>query len=147
MELDFSSMFGQACSAASDMLVSSLADAMWTGIRYLWPWYGFLIMLVLCTWILWEIHTRFSSISFRSKNGFTPLFNSFVGAVTYWGLQGLVFLFLTYFLGNYVYCLKWPIALHLLVYWSSSRLLNYIGFWVYQKEPGKKRWKYRKKHY
>jgi ABC-type nickel/cobalt efflux system permease component RcnA len=143
MELDFLAI----CSAVSVVFVSSLSDALWTGIRYLWPWYGFLIVLTLGTWIFWEIHTRFTTTSFRSQNGFTPTFNRFVGSGTYLGLQTLTFLVLSTAFGNLVYCLKWPLGLHALVFLSSGLLLKYIGFWVYLKETGLKRRKYHKRHY
>lgn len=141
MELDFSAM----CSAFSDAFVSSLSDALWTIIKYLWPWYGLLIVLGLATWIVWEIRTRFTTVNFRSQNGFTPSFNRFVGSGTYLGLQTLTFLILSTIFGNLVYCLKWPLVLHAFVFLSSGLLLNYIGFWVYLKEPGQRRRKYRKK--
>jgi len=143
MKLDFSAI----CSAASDVFVSSLSDALWTGIRYLWPWYGFLIVLILGSWVVWEIRTRFTTVSFRSQNGFTPSFNQFVGSGTYLGLQTITFLILSTTFGNLVYCLKWPLGLHVAIFFISGLLLNYIGFWVYLKEPGKKRKKYRGKHY
>jgi hypothetical protein len=147
MDLNLSDSFGEICSVASDMFVSSFSDALWTGIRYLWPWYWLFIILALIAWVSWEIRTRYTTVSFRSQNGFTPTFNRFVGSGTYLGTQTLIFLILTSLLGTYVYCLKWPAALHLLTFLFSGWFLNYIGFWVYLKEPGKRRKKYRKKHY
>lgn len=143
MNLDF----GQICSIISDTAISSLSDLLWTAIKYLWPWYWLLIILALTAWVIFELKTRYTTTSFRSKNGFTPTFNRFVGSGTYFGTQTLIFLVLTTLLGNYVYCLKWPVVLHLLTFYSSGKFLNYIGFWVYLKEPGKRRKKYHRKHY
>lgn len=131
MNLDFGKMFGEACSVASDMVVSSVSDALWTIIRYLWPWYGLLIILALGAWVAWEIRTRHTKVTFRSKNGFTPDFNRFVGSGTYLLIQTLTFLILTSIFGDFVYCLKWPIALHLLTFYLTHRLLKGIRFWVY----------------
>lgn len=144
MDPQLTNSFGEICSIVSDMFVSSFADALWTAIRYLWPWYWLLIILALIAWVTWEIRTRHTTVSFRSQNGFTPTFNRFVGSGAYLGTQTLIFLILTSLLGNYVYCLKWPAALHLLTFFFSGWFLNYIGFWVYLKEPKKSR-KYRPK--
>jgi len=143
MKLDFYTTLGEACSIASDMFISSFSDALWTTIRYLWPWYWFLILIALGAWVIFEIRTRYTTVNYRSQNGFTPTFNRFVGSGTYLSLQTILFLILTTIFGTYAYCLKWPIALHLLIFLGSGLLLNYIGFWVYLKEPERKRFKRR----
>lgn len=123
--------FGEICSAISDSYVSSVADLIWTIIRYLWPWYGLGIIFVLGIWIIFQVTTRYSSTSFRSKNGFTPNFNRFVGSGTYLLLQTIVFLILTTMFGDLVYCYKWPIVLHIFIFYFTHQILKSIGFWVY----------------
>jgi hypothetical protein len=140
MSLDF----GQICSAVSDTAVPSLSNFFWTAIKYLWPWHWLGIVLIFGGWIAWEFYTRNGTAHYNSDNGFSPTFNRFVGSGTYLGLQTLVFLILTTVFGNYVYCLKWPVALHVLIFLSSGLLLNLTGFWVYLKEPGRRRKRYRR---
>lgn len=140
--------FGEICSTVSDMAVSSLSDFLWTAIKYLWPWHFLWIILALVGWVAWEIYTRNGTAHYNSDNGFSPTFNRFVGSGTYLGLQTLTFLIFTTIFGNFVYCLKWPLALHLLIFLSSGLLLNLTGFWVYLKEPGGRRKKpYRRSRY
>lgn len=123
--------FGEICSVVSDTAISSLSDFLWTAIKYLWPWEWIAIVVCLGIWISFEIGTRYTTSSFRSKNGFTPTFNRFVGSGTYLLLQTITFLVLTSALGDLAYCYKWPAALHLLVFWLTHRLLIKIRFWVY----------------
>lgn len=120
----------------------SFSAQLWAIIVALWPWWWILIILALAGWITVEILTRNGALHYNSENGFSPAFNRFVGAGTYLGLQGLLFALFHWVFGDMAYCLKWPYAVHAVVFLSSGLLLNLTGFWVYLKEPGGRR-KYR----
>jgi hypothetical protein len=112
-------------------------------ISFLWPWYWFLIVAILGTWITVEVSTRHGNFHYNSENGFSPLFNRFVGSGTYLGLQTLLYLILKIFFGESVYCLYWPYAFHVIVFASSGLLLHLVGFWPYLKDSNRGKRRYR----
>ncbi len=111
----------------------SFASGLWYGIQH-WPWHFVSLVGIITLWVIIEIATRYGTLWFHSENGFTPTFNRFVGAGTYIGLQALI-LGIFALISSSVYCTPWPYVLHLLVFIGTSKLLNKIGFWVYEKKP------------
>lgn len=117
------------CTAIGSRIPESISAMLWNVITTLWPWYWLVIVLALGVWIFYEIKTRNGTAHYNSKNGFSPPFNSFVGSGTYLGLQGLVYLLMTFILGDVAYCVPWTYALHVAAFLGTGHLLNAIGFW------------------
>lgn len=134
------------CSAATASIPHSIAGILWSIITMLWSWYWVLIVVGLIGWIVFEIVTRNGTMHYNSENGFSPPFNRFVGAGTYLGFQTLIYLLLKLIFGDGVYCMGWPLVLHLAVFGTTGLFLYGIGFWPYLVEPGTRR-KYRRKRY
>jgi hypothetical protein len=136
------------CKAISASVVSSASAFVWNVITLLWPWYWLWISILLVAWVAWEIATRHGTSHYNSENGFSPTFNRFVGSGTYLGLQGLLFFFFKVFLGEIVYCMIWPYAVHLIVFLSTGRLLHLSGFWPRLEQAGRRRrWRKYKKQW
>lgn len=76
--------------------------------------------------------------SYNSENGFTPTFNSFIGASTYFWLQTIIYFLLKTFFSEAVYCMKWPYGLHIAVFLSTGFILHVTGVWPYWKLFGRK---------
>lgn len=129
------------CQELSSM-PKSFASGLWYMIQH-WPWQLGSLFVIISLWVLIEIVTRYGTLWFHSENGFTPMFNRFVGSGTYIGLQALLLGFFS-LISSTVYCTPWPYVLHILIFISTSKNLNKIGFWVYEKSPNtrkKRRWK------
>jgi hypothetical protein len=115
---------------------ASFEAQLWKGITFLWPWYWFLIVLVLGAWIAFEIVTRFGNAHYNSENGFSPMFNRFVGSGSYLLVHSLLLLGLSKIFGNGVYCGPTPYVLHALAFGLVGLTLHLSGFWPYLIEPG-----------
>lgn len=115
--------------------VESISAKIWFIIQFLWPWYWFLIILLITIWTIFEIITRHGNAHFNSDNGFSPLFNSFVGSGTYILLQYLTYLVLESVSGPGVYCRPWSYIIHFVVFLLTGGLLFILGFWVYWRLP------------
>ena len=133
------------CSSLTASIPHSIAGILWTIVTTLWPWYWLVITVSLTVWIAYEIATRHGTAHYNSENGFSPAFNKFVGSGTYLGLQTLVYLLLKLIFGDVIYCMEWPLALHLVVFGLTGLFLHLIGFWPYLVEPGGWRRKKRKR--
>ena len=136
---------GEMCAVVFAQSSNTIYATAWKLIVALWPWYWLLIMLSLGGWIAYEIITRNGTAHYNSDNGFSPVFNSFVGSGMYAVLQALLFFVLTLLFGVGVYCFVWPFAIHVLIFLSTGRLLHAIGFWPrleqpYRKKRNRRRW-------
>ena len=122
-------------------LDGSVSAKLWYVITYLWPKGWFIISMTLVFWALWEMATRNGGSHYNSKNGFSPLFNSFVGSGVYGSLQFLTHLVLDKVYGSIVYCKPWAYMLHLVIFLLTGGLLVLVGFWVEWRMPweGRKR--------
>lgn len=127
------------CEAVSISTISSIHSLIWNVVGWLWPWNWIWITLIILCWVVLEIYTRHGNFHYNSKNGFSPTFNRFVGAGTYFAGQTILLLIMSFFFGQGVYCLPWPYPLHLVVFLSTGFLLHLSGFWPYLKESGRKR--------
>jgi hypothetical protein len=141
----FNPLLGEICTAISISMASSLNSFVWQIITYLWPWNWMWIVLFISGWIIWEIKTRYGAAHYNSKNGFSPVFNAFVGSGIYAGFQLIFVLFMTNVVGGLAYCNIWPFGVHIVLYKLSGWFLNIIGFWVYRKEPGREKYKRKRK--
>lgn len=124
------------CSLISS-LFGSVYSIIWSVITTLGFWKCLLIVILLVIWLIWEIITK-GTHPYKTENGLTPVFNSFIGATTYFWLQMAINLILETFFTKAVYCLKWPYALHITTFFLTGFLLNITGVWSYWKIFGKK---------
>lgn len=118
------------CSIAQST-AGSLSSRLWTIITTLWPWHWLWITGAIVIWVIFEILTRNGSAHYNSDNGFSPLFNSFVGSGTYLGLESAALLLIEKAYGQKVYCMVWPYEIHFLIFASAGLLLYFTGFWTY----------------
>ena len=123
--------FGNICSLISASRASSISSFFWQIIDFLWPWNWIWISLLLFTWVIWEIITRHGSAHYNSENGFSPVFNRFIGSGVYFSLQALVYLFFRLAFGDVIYCAPWPYAVHIIIFLLTGTLLHLSGFWPY----------------
>lgn len=111
---------------------------MWTGITTLGFWWSLLIVIGLIGWVAFEIATRNGNAHYNSDNGFSPLFNIFVGSALNFAIQEGLGLALTKMFGDAIYCVEWPYILHFAVFVATGLLLRFSGFWVYLRILGEK---------
>lgn len=130
---------GEICAVIFSQTSHTIYATVLELVIFLWPWYWLLIVLGLGGWIAFEITTRNGTIHHNSENGFSPVFNSFVGSCTYTGLQTFFFFILTSLFGSGVYCFVWPFAIHILIFLSTGKLLHVIGFWPRLERPNNRR--------
>jgi hypothetical protein len=133
------------CSLVTFSFTQSIHYYFWIIITALWPWYWLLIFAILFLWIVFEIYTRNGEVHYNSANGFSPVFNSFVGSGTYLGLQALLYLLFSLIFGDTIYCLIWPYAVHLILFLSTGLILHKIGFWPELRGP--KEWRGKRKRF
>lgn len=136
--MDYNQIFsiGTLCSLGKSIFGSTFSF-LWSIITFIGFWYSLLILMMVVVWIIVEILTR-NTHAYNSENGFTSLFNSFLGASMYFWLQALLYVILEKFFTEMVYCFKWPYLLHILVFLFTGFLLHIIGIWPYWKVFGEK---------
>jgi hypothetical protein len=113
----------------SNSLNSTINSFAWEIISQLSSHY-LVIGVILVTWVLFELLTRNGKIHYNSANGFSPLFNSFVGSGLYFFYYSFVLILPEYLLGEIVHCVTWPL-IHVFVFWAVRKTLISIGFWKY----------------
>ncbi len=121
-------LLSSVCQQSVIPSVESTAAWIWFAIKSLWPWYWLLIVVLLIAWIIFEIATRHGGAHYNSQNGFSPLFNSFVGSGTYALLQYLTYLALKKPFGPGVYCHPWSYLIHLTIFYQLVVCCGCLGF-------------------
>lgn len=122
------------CSLIND-IPGTLISGVWFGISYGFSHYWYLIIPVIVLWIIFEVFSK-NSHSFNSDNGFTPIFNSFVGGGVFYIFSALIHFILSFFIGEVVDCgLIWINSLYLIPFISTGLFLHGIGFWPYMMLP------------
>lgn len=112
---------------------NTVAAKLWWMITSIWSEYWLYIIGFLTIWIILEILTRNGSVHYNSKNGFSPMFNRFVGSGTLLFFQFVIHLVFTKLFGNEVYLYVWPYVIHLTGFFMTGSFLNLVGFWKYWK--------------
>jgi hypothetical protein len=120
----------QVCSIVAS-IPHTIAGYVWSGVTILGPWWSTLIVLALISWVVFEIVTRNGNAHYNSDNGFSPLFNFFVGSALNFTIQELLGLLLAKLFGDAIYCVEWPYALHAAVFVATGLILRFSGFWKY----------------
>lgn len=124
----------QLCSIAND-IPGTIISSIWFGISFAFSHYWFLIIPAIIIWIAIEIFTR-NTHSYNSDNGFTPLFNSFIGGGVFYIFGALIHFILSFFVGKGVDCgLIWINLFYLIPFVATGLFLHGIGFWPYMKIP------------
>ncbi len=122
------------CSVISD-IPGTLISGVWFWIAYGFSYYWYFIIPAIVIWVAVEIFTRHSR-SFNSDNGFTPMFNSFVGGGVFCILSAFLHFILDLFAGKGIECVLLLInSLYLIPFIATGILLNAIGFWHYWRVP------------
>ena len=97
--------------------------------------YWYLVIPGLVLWVVLEIIFR-NQHDFNSENGFSPIFNSFIGAGFFLLFETLIDWILHLILGNGVSCgLLWIRSFYLIPFLATGLLLHSLGFWPYLKLP------------
>lgn len=122
-------------------VAASLEAQLWQVITLLWPWWWLLIILILGVWIVFEIVTRFGTAHYNSENGFSPMFNRFVGSGSYLLVHAVLLLGLSKIFGSGVYCGPTPYALHVVAFGAVGLTLHLSGFWPYMVHPRQRRYR------
>jgi hypothetical protein len=116
----------------------TVAGYVWTAIAILGPWWSVLSVSILVGWIAFEIATKNGNVHYNSDNGFSPLFNFFVGSSLNFALQELLGLILARIFGDVIYCAEWPYVVHTAVFVATGLFLRFSGFWVYLRILGER---------
>lgn len=125
---------GDACSLVSQ-IPHTFISTVWTVISYAFSRYWYLIVPGLVVWVAIEILTR-NNHHYNSDNGLTPIFNSFIGGGVFFVFESIIYFILNFVFGKGINCgLLWLNSLYLIPFVVTSFFLNWIGFWVYMKDP------------
>ena len=132
--MDITQPLEKACSIVND-IPHTFVSGVWTGISYTFSNYWYLVIPGLIGWIVIEIVKR-NNHNYNSENGFTPVFNSFIGGGVFYIFQALIYFILKIFFGEGIYCTSlWISSFHLIPFISTGLFLHWIGFWPYLKIP------------
>ncbi len=132
--MDAVQSLGSVCSFIKD-IPGTLISGVWFWISFAFLNYWYVIIPALIIWVAIEIVTR-NTHSFNSDNGFTPIFNSFVGGGVFLGFESFIHFFLNLFLSKAVECsLLWINSFYLIPFIATGFFLNAVGFWHYMKIP------------
>jgi hypothetical protein len=89
-------------------------------------WVGWLVVGAgIVVWTEIEIIGGFGT----SSNGFSWRFNVMIGSVTFTIFQAIIAFILSTIFGDGIYCLGWPLALHLLPFGLTGVFLRWINVW------------------
>jgi hypothetical protein len=122
---------GTACSILSNIPTTELS-LVWAIIVSVGWW----IIPIIIIWTIIEFATWHGSFHFNSENGFSPVFNSFVGAGFFYGFQTLYNFILEFIMGKTAYCATFTVPLFFLIPFISAGLfLHWLGFWPYLRIP------------
>lgn len=125
---------GDVCSLINS-LPGTFISSVWFWISFAFSNYWYVIIPVIVIWIAIEIVTR-NTHSFNSDNGFTPIFNSFVGGGIFFAFESLIYLILNFFFTSIVNCgFLWLNSFYLIPFIATGLFLHGIGFWPYIKLP------------
>lgn len=125
---------GNFCSIINEIPHTAISTV-WTFVGQLFTSYWYIIIPTIVLWVTFEILTR-SGHHYNSDNGFTPVFNSFVGGLVFYLTLTLIDLVLEFLFGKIVNCsIMWIRSFYLIPFISTGLLLHGIGFWPYLKVP------------
>lgn len=125
MNPDISTMLPTFCDAVSS-LTKSWRGQFWFIVSNLgWQ----VLLLLIATFLIW---TAFElAFGGNSANGSSKEYNIAIGSTTFFILQSVIGLILSFLFGDGVYCLVWPLAFHLIPFWLTGAFWRWTGFWVY----------------
>jgi len=129
------SQLGLFCSLGKTVFGSGYS-IFWSILTFLGFWKSLGVLFLLILWVIFELITKNGGVHYNSDNGFSPAFNIFVGASTYFWLQTFLYSILEKLFGQMIYCVSWPYILHVLVFTLTGLFLCLIGFWNYWRPLG-----------
>lgn len=122
------------CSLIND-IPGTFISGVWFWISYGFSHYWYFIIPAIVIWVVFEIFSR-NTRSFNSDNGFTPIFNSFIGGGVFYVTGAIIHFILGFFVGKGVDCgLIWINSFYLIPFIATGLFLHGIGFWPYMKIP------------
>jgi hypothetical protein len=131
MEAQF---FKPMCSAWGDV-PHTVISSVWTIIKYGFSHYWYIIIPAIVLWVIYEISTK-NTHYYNSDNGFTPLFNSFIGGGVFCLFEALIYFFLILFVGKIAPCTTlFMSSFYLLPFIMTGLFLHLTRFWPYWKLP------------
>ena len=126
-----STLVPQICKLLFESPPKSNAGQTWFLITNFWSQNWIWITIILILWVIFEIFTRNGRGHYNSKNGFSPLFNRFIGSGVYLIFQAVMVYLLVTLFGRGVYCTPWPYIVHPIIFILTRFFLLAIKFWVY----------------
>lgn len=127
-------ILGEICLKVGN-IPGTIISSVWFFVKSSFLKYWYIIIPGVIIWVFWEILTR-EEHSYNSDNGFTPVFNSFVGGGVFCLFQYLTYLILELFFGKGIDCVSlWLYSFYLIPFVSTGLFLHGIGFWPYWKIP------------
>lgn len=133
----------QAISTISSLCVSGRSifgsgySLLWSAMLWLGFWRRLLLIITIIAWVVYEIFSK-GTHKRKTENGFTPMFNRFIGASGYFCFQTIIYFGLKLIFTDAIYCFKWPYALHSIVFLLNGFILHMIGIWPYWRVFGEK---------
>ena len=125
---------GDVCSFITS-IPGTIISGVWFLVSSFFLNYWYIIIPVIVVWVVAEIITR-NKHSFNSDNGFTPVFNSFVGGGVFFAFEFLIHFILNSFFTSVVNCGFLLLnSFYLVPFIATGLFLHVIGFWPYIKLP------------
>lgn len=125
---------GGVCSIVGS-IPSTTISWIWFWISSLFLSYWYYIVPAIILWSVYQIVTR-GSHRFNSDNGYTPLFNSFVGGGVFFIFEWILSWILVLLFGPMVNCgLLFVDLFYLIPFIATGLFLHWIGFWPYMMLP------------
>jgi len=122
------------CSALGD-IPHTFISSVWVFIRYGFSHYWYFIIPAIILWVIFEFVAK-GNHNFNSDNGFTPLFNSFVGGGVFCLSVAIIQFLIGLVIGKIAPCATLFISsFYLLPFLTTGLFLHAIGFWPYWKLP------------
>ncbi len=130
--MNLNNLLLEICMKSSD-IPGTIISGVWNFISASFSKFWYIITPLIILWIIFEISTRHDN---DTDNGFTPLFNSFVGGGVFCLFEYLTYIILIFLFGNQIYCTNLLIGgFYLIPFISTGIFLKSIGFWVYIRIP------------
>lgn len=115
----------------SGNIPGTFLSSVWFYIKLSFSEYWYITTPAVIIWLFWELTQR-NNHNYNSKNGFTPLFNSFVGAGFFCLFQYLTYLFISLFWGKEIICtLQILSILYVIPFILTKIFLLSVRFWKY----------------
>lgn len=128
--MNLNNLLVEICLKSGD-IPGTFLSAIWFYVKLSFSNYWYITIPVLTIWILWELIQR-NNHSYNSRNGFTPFFNSFIGAGLFCLFQYLTYSIISLFWGKEILCTFQILSvLYLIPFILTKIFLISVRFWKY----------------